>query len=227
MVKIGWFVDSSFPPLELLCETPEPLELLKENSAAYKYCPAVNRYCSNTFVVKSPYSITLSFNNGNIEMKSSSFMPALKDEILLPEKVAHWRNPISPLFQMNIYQGFVADEEVWMEVSMPSLDSKSRSLPGRIIPGEFDIFSWQRRISYSFEWLDTEKDFILEKGDPLYYVRFRSKRPEDTFQVVRIEETPELRKAIDRCTDSKLYYVNKSWSLMKINRKLRLKKYVK
>jgi hypothetical protein len=227
MTKIGWFVDSRIPPMELLCEVPEPLEMLKNNNAAYKYCPAVNRYCSNTFVVKSPYSISLAFKKGQIEVVSSSFAPILKDDIILPEKISHWRDPLSPLFQMNIHQGFVADEEVWMEVSMPSLDSKSRSLPGRIIPGEFDIFSWQRIMSYSFEWLNTDEDFILEKGDPLYYVRFRSKKPSDTFQIVRIEETEDLRKAIDRCTDSKLYYVGKAWNLMKINRMLRIKKYIK
>ena len=227
MVNISWFVERDYPPLELLCETPEPIDLVKGSNAAYKYCPATSRYCANTFVVKSPYSMEISFDNGKFDVISSSFSKALMDDIFKPEPVNYWRSPNSPLFQLSIYQGFVADEEVWIEVSMPSLDAKSRKLPGRIIPGEFDLYSWQRTLSYSFEWMDTSQNFIIEKGDPLYYVRFRSKKPSDTFKVVRIEQTFELQRAVERCTNSKLYFVNKAWNLFKNNRALRPKKFIK
>lgn len=226
MVKIGWFIDSQFPPLELLCETPEPLDIVKNTNVGYKYCPAFNRYTSNTFVLRSPFTLHLTYKNNKIETIESSYIKALSNDILSTEPLNHWRNEFTPMFQIQLFQGFVADEEVWMEVTMPNMDAKSRTFPGRTIPGEFDIYSWQRKISYSFEWLDTSKDFIIEKGDPLYYIRFKSKKPSDTFKIIRIDETPELRRAIDRCSDSKMFYKDKSWNLMKINRKLRIKKFI-
>ena len=227
MINIGWFVEKKYPPLELLCETPDTLDLVKSSNAAYRHCPATTKYCANTFIVRSPYSMEISFKDGKFDVISSSFNKNLLGDIFKPEPVNYWRNPNSPLFQIDIYQGFVADEEVWVEVSMPSFDSKSRKLPGRIIPGEFDIYSWQRVLSYSFEWMDTSQNFVIDKGDPLYYIRFKSKKPGETFKFIRIDQSEELQHAVERCTNSKLYFVNKAWNLMKFNRKLRPKKFVK
>lgn len=227
MTKIGWFVLEENPSMELLAHTPEPLDILKNNNAGYKYCPATNHYFSNTFVIKSPYTLHLEFVNSNLAIKETSLNMEVAKNLIRLDSPQIWHSPTRPIFQMDLFQGFVADESVWMEVTMPTMDSRSRKLPGRIIPGEFDIYSWQRGLSYSFEWLDINSPFIIKKDDPLYYVRFRSKNLSEKFKVVKIQETPELNKSRVRCENSKFYYKDKSWTLMKFNRLLRPKKFIK
>jgi hypothetical protein len=227
MQTIGWFINRKKPWLELLVDVPEPLNVHKKTNANYRYCPASTHFFSNTFIIKSPFDLELKWEDGEIKLVESSFTAGLFEEVVLRMPKEKWDNPQTPIFQINIDQGFVADEDTWLEATMPHMDSKSRKLPGRMIPGTFDIYSWQRHLSYSFEWMNTKENFIIKKGDPLIYIKFHSKKLHESFKIKRIQMSEELERVIERCEVVKYFYMGKSWNLMKINRRLIKNKWIK
>ena len=69
---------------------------------------------------------------------------------------------------------FVADEPVWLEVYPPFLHGEVKNT--RFISGTFDIHSWQRPVDFTFEILNDKKSIKIKENQPLYYVRFVSKK---------------------------------------------------
>ena len=100
-------------------------------------------------------------------------------------------------------------------------------IPGHIIPGTFDIYSWQRMLSYSFEWMNPDEDYHISRGDPLYSVRFRSRDPGDSFKIETIKMDDRLKNDIGKCQGVKFALKNYSWRLMALNRTLRPRRYIK
>ena len=226
-VKIGWCVHSQYEWNELIYSIPESLDLNEGHSAQYVRCPAVKHYCKNTFVIKSAFDIHLRFDkvSKSIKYVEGSLDPNLVKEIIVQFHPKEWRNDLTPIFQLNIDNGFVADQPVWMEVMPPFYNTPK--YPGLITPGTFDIYSWQRMISYGFEWLESDKDYIIRRGDPLMYVRFRSEDPSDSFKLVKIKMDDQLKRDINKCQSVKFVLKDYSWGFMKLNRKLRAKRYIK
>lgn len=227
-ITIGWFLNSDPPWNDLLYTLPEPLELNKNNSAQYVKCPATAHYCKNTFVIRSGFDVELRFDKETKKIKyvSGSVEPSYVSQLLVQFHPNEWKNFQTPIFQFHADQGFVADQPVWMEVAPPFHNAPS--LPGHIIPGTFDIYSWQRMISYGFEWHDTSRNFVLKRGDPLYYIRFRSKDPGESFKLQKIEMDDRLKKDVEKCQGVKFVLKNYSWNkLMPLNRLLRPRRYIK
>jgi hypothetical protein len=59
------------------------------------------------------------------------------------------------------------------------------------------------------------------------YVRFRSEDPSDSFKLVKIKMDDQLKRDINKCQSVKFVLKDYSWGLMKLNRKLRAKRYIK
>jgi hypothetical protein len=226
-VKIGWFVNADPAWNELVYQKPEPLDLNQGHSAQYVKCPATAHYCKNTFVVRSGYDLRLRYDKPTKMIKyiDGSLEPSYVKEMLVQFHPNEWRNPETPIFQLHLDNGFVADESVWMEV-FPAF-YQAPSLPGHIIPGTFDIYSWQRMVSYSFEWMDIDKEYVINRGDPIFYVRFRSKDPADSFKLETIKMDNDLKRAVEKCQGVKFALKNYSWRLMSLNRLLRPRRYIK
>lgn len=225
--KIGWFLDDAHPWNELLYLKPEPLDLYKGHKAQYVRCPALTHYCKNTFVIRSGVDMELRYDEEQKKIKyvDGSMEPWIVKEMLVQFHPNEWKENTYPIFQIQLQNGFVADEPVWMEAFQPFHDAPD--IPGIYLPGTFDIFSWQRMISYGFEWRDLKKNFKVKRGDPLTYVRFRSEDPGADFKIQPIEMTDKLKKDIAKCQGAKFPLRNYSWRLMKLNRKLRPRRYIK
>jgi len=203
MQTIGWFINRKKPWMELLVDAPEPLGIHKKTNASYRHCPASTHFFANTFIIKSPFDLELEWSDGEIKLVESSFTAGLLEEIVVKMPKEKWDNPNTPLFQINIDQGFVADEDTWLEATMP------------------------HHISYAFEWMNTKENFVIKKGDPLIYIKFHSKKLHESFKIKRIQMTDELERVIERCEVVKYFYMGKAWNLMKINRRLIKNKWIK
>jgi hypothetical protein len=226
--KIGWFLNTADSPWnELLYQKPEPLDLNRNNPAQYSRCPALAHYCKNTFVVKCAVDVELRFDADTKQIKyvGGSLDKGFVKEYIVQFPPSQWRDPNTPTFQFHIENGFVADEPVWVEVSQAWYNAPQ--LPGFVTPGTFDIYSWQRLLSYGFEWTDTSKNFKISRGDPLYHIRFRSKDPADSFTIMPIDFSEELKFAVAKCQGVKFPLQNYSWNIMKLNRLLRPRKFIK
>jgi hypothetical protein len=227
-VTIGWFTSRQTAWNELVYQMPEPLDLNKNNTAQYVKCPATAHYCKNTFVFRSGYDLELRFDKETKKIKyvDGSMDGGIVKEFLVQFHPDEWKNYQTPIFQIQTENGFVADQPVWIEV-FPAFHN-APPIPGHIIPGTFDIYSWQRMLSYAFEWHDTSRNFVVKRGDPLMYVRFRSNDPSDSFKLQKIEMDDRLMKDVEKCQGVKFVLKNYSWNqLMKLNRLLRPRRYIK
>ena len=75
---------------------------------------------------------------------------------------------------------------------------------------------------WAFEWHDLEKDLVLKRGEPLFYVRFEGGDPAAPVRLVEAEKTPELESFMRSIVDV-TNFVNQSFQLFKTARERRPK----
>jgi hypothetical protein len=97
------------------------------------------------------------------------------------------------------------------------------ALPGTIFGGRFPISIWPRPLMWAFEWHEPQKDLILRRGDPLFYVQFEGMDPSRAVQVVEAEKTAELQAYLDKLSGV-VNYVSQTFSLFKAAEAVRPRK---
>ncbi len=218
-MKIGWYTDAVLnPPSDLFVIEPIRLSEQEQNLGHYKHCPAFSSYISQTFVIKSPFDLELSFNENKVRVLNSSLDKSEYEKNLTVDIGQY------PTVQMELHIGIVSDAPCTIEIFGAFFSTNEQDLTYRVIPGTYDIYSWQRFLNFAFEWTNFQKNIIIKRGQPILYMRFRSRNLNEKYQMVRIEMTDDLLAAVKRCQSSKLFLKGKSWSLMSINKLLRLRK---
>ena len=87
----------------------------------------------------------------------------------------------------------------------------------RMVAGKFNIYDWQRPLSYAIEWFDTSKDLIIKTGQPLFYIMFNSEKLDDNFEL-KYMETKKLYDLIDKCIIARSSFKSKTRRLLHKNR---------
>ena len=87
----------------------------------------------------------------------------------------------------------------------------------RVVSGLFNIYDWQRPLSYAIEWFDTSKDLIIKTGQPLFYIMFNSEKLDDNFEL-KYMETKKLYDLIDKCIIARSSFKSKTRRLLHKNR---------
>lgn len=163
-------------------------------------CPAVTGYLKNTFYICSPLDLSIVRNdNGSFNLinsrdptidMSSFLLVGYPDTELLDD-----RPVITILLQYTFINN---DDDITMEVIDPPLTN----LPLTNIPGEFNISKWIRPTNFCFFIDPHVKQLDINRGDPLYAVRFRSKKNKNVklTQVLdearRVQILTEQKKAL-------------------------------
>jgi hypothetical protein len=62
--------------------------------------------------------------------------------------------------------------------------------------------------------IDASKPVSFERGDPLYYVRFRTENPGETFELKHVDFTQKLRDAVTARINLMTIFPKISWRLM-------------
>lgn len=226
-MKIGWFNNTKsirldgtvgYNPIELVLLPPEKLSKI-ETYGTYKHCPAFSTYVDQTYVIRSFFDLELSFNNDEIQVTHSSIEPNL-----LLERFLLTDNIFPPIVHMNLFCGFVSDESCMIEITGNHFSQDRLNNNIRVVPGTFDIYNWQRSLDFAFEWIDLSKPVVIKRGQPLIFIRFKTKNINEKFQIEKIEMDDYLMECIARCQQTKDLLPNKSWSLMNLNGLLRKRK---
>lgn len=195
----------------------EKLDTWKDSKKGFMKCPAFVKYVDQTWVIKSLVDIELQWDHVNKVLSSN--LPGLAHDAMVR---VHWGDfdvhTDCPIVAINSAFLFLADEEVWVDFLPPynELDTA-----WRLMPGSFNIESWQRPVVPTFEML--ENHITIKRGQPLAYIKFRSTNPQDMFQLVKQERTPELEHLVNSCVTVKSYQPNLSWKVVSgaIKNKLR------
>lgn len=218
-MKIGWYTDAKInPPSDLFVIEPVRLSDFQTNLGVYKHCPAFSNYINQTYVLKSPFDLELSYENAKVIVTNSSLDRSEYENNL----TVNLDN--RPVVQLELHVGLVSDKPCFVEIFGSFFNEDTKNEPFRVIPGTYDIFSWQRFLNFAFEWIYTQDKVVIKRGQPLLYLRFRGENLNEKFQMIRIEMTDDLFASIKRCQSSKLFLKGKSWSLIPVNRLLRKKK---
>lgn len=223
-VTVGWFRDSDKGGV--LYDPPERLVFRQTNKAHAKSasrCPAVIQMESRYFVVKCPFDINIGFarddkgqpgliNRAGI---TSSIRGSKLGEKLKLVSEAEWRYPDRPTIQLMLPYVFIADEPVYVTQLGAFAHYRPDPLPGTIFGGRFPINLWPRPLMWAFEWHEPQKDIVLKRGEPLFYVQFEGDQPERPVTLVEAEKTPELVAYLDHISGA-VNYVNQTFSLFRM-----------
>jgi len=231
-VTVGWFRTTDKGAV--LFDPPERVSFRQTNKANAKSasrCPAVIQLESRYFMVKCPYDMHLGFKRDdkgkavliNRAGVSSPVRGNKLAEILTLVNEVEWRYPDRPTVQMSLPYCFIADELVYLSQIGAFAHYRPEPLPGTIFGGRFPLNVWPRPLMWAFEWHEPEKDLVLRRGEPLFYVQFEAEGPDRPVQMVEAERTPELAAYMEKI-GGVVNYVNQTFGLFKAAEALRPKK---
>ena len=186
---------------------------------------------SRYFVVKCPYDLHIGFKRDdkgkavlvNRAGAASPIRGNKLNEVLALVNEAEWRFPDRPTVQLVLPYCFIADEMVYLSEVGAFADYRRDPLPGTIFGGRFPMNLWPRPLMWAFEWHQPEKDLILKRGEPLFYVQFEALDPSRPVQLVEAARTAELTADLEKI-GGVVNYVNQTFGLFKAAEALRPKK---
>jgi hypothetical protein len=230
-VQVGWFLTSD--KQAVLYDPPERLILRPANKAHAKSagrCPAVIQLESRYFVVKCPFDLNIGFKRDEkgkavLINRSGTASPVRGNklgDLLVLVNEAEWRYPDRPTVQLMLPYCFVADEMVYLSEVAAFAHYRSDPLPGTIFGGRFPLTIWPRPLMWAFEWHEPEKDIVIKRGEPLFYVQFEAMDPARPVQLIEAERTPELAAYLEKI-GGVVNYVNQTFGLFKAAEALRPK----
>lgn len=228
-VQVGWFLTSD--KNAVIYDPPERVSLRQSNRSHAKSaarCPSVLQLESRYFMVKCPVDLHIGFK------REASGKPVLVNragaagtlrgnklnEMLTLVNETEWRYPDRPTIQLSLPYCFIADELVYVTQLSAFMHYRPEPLPGTIFGGRFPISVWPRPLMWAFEWHEPEKDIVLKRGEPLFYVQFEGLDPARSISLVEAERTPELAKYLEQISGA-VNYVNQTFSLFKAAEALR------
>ncbi|UFS66167.1 hypothetical protein LO749_06290 [Paracoccus denitrificans] len=222
-ITVGWL--RATDKGGVLFEPPERVSFRDTNRASAKSasrCPAVIALEARYFMIKCPFDLHIGFDRDeqgrarliNRAGAAGAVRSGRMSDVLMLVSEAEWRYPDRPTIQMKLPYIFIADEPVYMTQLDSFAHYRRRPLPGTIFGGRFPINIWPRQLMWAFEWHETDKDLILKRGEPLFYVQLEGDGPERPLQLVEAERTPELQSYIDHVSGV-VNFANQTFSLFR------------
>jgi|GEM_PF-2929778 len=187
----------------------------RRDDIEYIFCPAFADYCKNAYFILAPYNIKVVpiVETGQVALEGLLAKNAkLINSLLYNRTKPNDSNPF--LVTLNSPRiVFWANESVYAESIPVFLDSSPHIANTNHIPGTFDIGKWVRPVDFSFEIVDPSKPIVINRGDPLFCIRFRTK---DNSKVIlkRQRYDEPLCNAISNCVNVKKMLHNKPLSFL-------------
>ena len=168
----------------------------KEGIDQYIKCYAAIEELKNTFLVRSDIEIELRFDSsGNIY--TDRYGQKFYDSFINPQID-------NKVFTLNYNHVFFSEQKLEV-IQLPAFyhetpfDNDFYS-----VIGSFDISSWLRPLQpgYINKNYDKEKTILVKRGDPLYYVKFKTK---ENIKLKRFDVNSNILKYIDSCVGYKAF----------------------
>ena len=179
---------------------PEPAFkylLSVRDDAQYLKCPGLSAFLKNTFVIKSPYDLTLTIDPATQNVTSNKFGQEFFNENI------NIRPATSPKDRLVIQTFpkylFVSNSKTPIIVNVMPWFFKPNNFS--VIPGSFDITKWIRPVNLAIEAHD-QTQFEFRRGEPLYCVRFET---EDNVVLERGEFSEDIKTAMASCLNVQNY----------------------
>jgi hypothetical protein len=228
-ITVGWLRTTE--KAAVLYDPPERVSFRQTNRGHAKSaarCPAVIQLESRYFMIRCPFDLHLGFTRDakgkpalvNRAGSASAVRANKLNEVLTLVAEPEWRYPDRPTLQLSLPYVFIADEPVWITQLDAFAHYRREPLPGTIFGGRFPVNLWPRPLMWAFEWHEPDKDIVLKRGDPLFYVQFEGYGPERPLQLVEAERTAELSRYMEAVSGA-VGYVNQTFALFKAAEEMR------
>jgi hypothetical protein len=213
------FSEFALPPARLADILP------RRDDELWNDCPAYNQFVHNLFVVLAPFPVTWQVSEDKTTIRSNipnvpvPFSNAFFDHTKIRTQQKRLglpaeKLPEHPIFDFRMHTLFVSNRpNTWLDL-YPAFLHDTRRLNVLPIPGSFNIHAWPRPTVLAGPLRDTSQPVVIDRGDPLYYVRFRTKDPADSFELRSIPFTRRLRDAVTSRVNLKNIFPRLSWKLM-------------
>ena len=194
---------------DLLWYKPEPVyySLVHERNKETDFlqCPAVINFFKDTYIVRSPADITFKVNSNTVVVSKSQ--KGVIESILETSNTAN--SDVYASFQLTLPILFFSKESVEIQQLPAFMHTNRFTSNTKIIPGKFDISKWVRPIVVGFEVVDIEKDVVIKRGDPIYYVKLTSQNNK-RIKLEQVEMDFKLAQLVSKCTGVKFKLPNNS-----------------
>ena len=163
-------------------------------------CPASSNRLKKTFVFRNNLHASFSYNGedpNNVQVTSNT----VANVGLSSKRQSALIKGASLVYEMQYT--FFAEEPVLAMMSSPMFHKAGYLKYGALVPGEYDISKWFRPLNLEFQMWDSSGVFILEEGEPLFYLEVKTDRP---VELKRFEFSPKLVEYSDSCRNSPVSY---------------------
>jgi len=213
------FAEFALPPARVADVLP------KQPDHLWNDCPAYSHLVNRLFVVQSPFPITwqVADDNRTIATNIKNVPVPFSKAFFDYSKIASQQKrlglpadqlPDHPIFDFRMHTLFVSNRKhTWADL-MPAFLHDTGAINVLPIPGSFNINTWPRPTVFAGPVRDKLKPVVFQRGDPLYYVRFRTNDPEDTFELKEIDYSDRLHRAVTARVNLKNLFPRYSWRLM-------------
>jgi hypothetical protein len=163
-------------------------------------CPAVKGLIKNDFVIKSPFDLTLTFDQTTATVSTDNYGQEFFDAYVNNRSIPN--GPIILTIPPR-YVFFSKDDVEMMSMDLPMISSNS-SKNIKMIPGKYNISKWCRPIDFTFTVVDPLLPVTLKVEEPLWAVRFYT--PNDVpVKMTRFEITPDIINKMGSMTTLKRF----------------------
>jgi hypothetical protein len=168
---VVYYASTNIRKKNIFSEGLEPLSshldesfTIEKHAKSFDKCPSFQAYIKNTFLIRSPYDYTISWDKENKKFFSSDYDQKFFEENLLVRNINTGLATYEPIFFT-----FFAEKDLEMEATSPWFhNTLNRHV---VIPGVFNIGRHFRSIECPIQFLFSDTIKIKER-DPILYVKF-------------------------------------------------------
>ncbi len=228
-IEVGWLLQTNHA--SFVWDSPKPYQRKEKHSGDAKslsHCPAVNDFEAKLVEVPCPFDLHLGISYKtdstvdivNRKGEGSGIVSSVLSKLLILSPQSQWRDPKRPVFQIRTPYTFLSDDVVYMSQLPPFMEYGTSKWPGLVVGGRFPIHVWPRNLNWAFEWHDTGQDLVLERGQPWFYCRFETSRPQQSIRLVEAAMTPPVKEYLSGI-EGVAGYTAKTFSLFSVAQKRR------
>lgn len=174
-----------------------PMLLNARQGMPYMKCPAVAKAHQNDFVVCAPYDLVFTFDEATKTISTDRYGQTFFNTMVSASWAALPQG-MPPLIQTVPRYIMYSFANVEIETTDLAIIHSEFSRNTKVVQGTYNISKWYRPWDTAFEVVDINKPVVMEAGEPLCLLRFRT--PNNVpVKFTRVDVTPELNSRVSAC----------------------------